>query len=98
MQCTQCASAMADALKAKGIPGQILNITTNRGPAGQVADHMVSDLVGRGGTALTQNGFHQAVRVGDMVFDNFLRQGVPCAQYVEALGARFGVTIQAVPF
>jgi transposase IS66 family protein/papain fold toxin 2 of polymorphic toxin system len=33
------------------------------------------DLVGAG-TSLTQNGFHQAVRVGDMVFDNFLRKGV----------------------
>ena len=98
MQCTQCASAMADALRARGIPGHILNITANRGPGGQIVDYMVSDLVGGGGTALTQNGFHQAVRVGDMVFDNFLRQGVPYAEYVQALGARFGVTIEAIAF
>jgi len=68
-----------------------------RNPNGQAVDFIVSDVVG-GGTSLTQNGFHQAVRVGGMVFDNFLRQGVPYAEYVGALEARFGVVIESVPF
>jgi len=97
LQCTQCASAIANALKAEGISGEVLNITAKAGPQGQAVDFIVSDLVG-GGTSLTQNGFHQAVRVGDVVFDNFSREGVPYAEYVGALGARFGVVIESAPF
>lgn len=83
---------MADALRAVGISGEILNIRATGG-----AQFIVSDLVDAG-TSLTQNGFHQAVRVGDMVFDNFLREGVPYTEYVGALYARHGVSIQSVPF
>lgn len=98
LQCTNCASAIVSALKAEGVSGEILNITANRGPQGQIANYIASDLVQKGTTSLTLNGFHQAVRVGDMVFDNFLRQGVPYSEYMGAIGAPFGVNVTVVPF
>ena len=91
-QCVQCAEAMVVVLKDNGISGQVMKITANN-----KMDFMVNDLLG-GGTSITQNGFHQAVRVGDVVFDNFLRDGASHSAYVGGLWAQFGVSIEATPF
>lgn len=91
LQCTQCASAMVTALQAQGIRGQVLNIRA-------AGDFIASDLVRGGTTSITRNGFHQAVQVGDMVFDNFLPGGVAYPTYVQSLHAIGGVTITATPF
>ncbi|MDH5492135.1 MAG: hypothetical protein OEY14_09290 [Myxococcales bacterium] len=93
LQCTNCASAMREALQARGIQGEVLNIR-----AGGGADFIVNDMVDAGRTSITRNGFHQAVRVGDTVFDNFFRNGVPYEQYVRSLNARFGVDITTTTF
>lgn len=58
---------------------------------------MVNDFVGAGKT-ITTNGRHQAVRVGDTVFDNFFPNGVPYDWYVDALHAPAGISINSVPF
>jgi hypothetical protein len=91
LQCTQCASAMVEALKAQGIRGHVLNIRA-------AGDFIASDLVRGGTTSITRNGFHQAVQVGDMVFDNFFPGGVAYSTYVESLHAIGGVAIGVAPF
>lgn len=95
--CTQCAEAMVEALKAEGIHGQLLKISAKKGPLGQMPDFIGNDLL-KFGTGITQNGLHEAVRVGDVVFDNFLRAGVPYNEYANALHALYGVNIVPVPF
>ncbi|AGP41062.1 papain fold toxin domain-containing protein [Sorangium cellulosum] len=92
LQCVQCASAMANALKARGIPGQVLQIRAKAG------EFIASDLVKSGTTSITRNGYHEAVRVGDTVFDNFFPGGVPYQTYVDSLHAIGGVAIKAVGF
>ena len=92
LQCTQCANAIVDVLKARGIPGQVLQIQAKAG------DFIVSDLVKSGTTSITRNGYHEAVRVGDIVFDNFPPQGVAYDTYIGPLHAIDGITIKAVGF
>ena len=92
LQCTQCTTAMVDALKSQGLRGEVLSIKANGG-----FQNIVNDLVGPGRT-ITENGLHQAVKIGDMVFDNFLRNGVPYEVYVNSLHAPMGVAITAAGF
>lgn len=90
--CVQCANVMADALKAEGISGEVLTFTAKEG-----YQLMVSDLL-TGGKTITYNGIHQAVRVGDTVFDNFFPEGVLYDTYVGALQAPKGWVIDPVRF
>jgi len=92
MKCTQCAEAIVKTLAERGITGEILNIRANGGLA-----FMANDLL-KGTTTITNNGFHQAIRVGDLVFDNFFRNGVHYAIYVQSIQAPVGVSITAVSF
>ncbi|MFT3766700.1 MAG: polymorphic toxin-type HINT domain-containing protein [Minicystis sp.] len=85
MQCDKCARAISDVLTARGIPHERLAVQANGGN-----EFMASDLVKKGGTTITTNGYHEFVRVGDTVFDNFLRGGVPYDIYVKALHAPQG--------
>ena len=57
----------------------------------------MNDLVSAG-KPITINGFHQAVRVGNMVYDNFFQGGVDYDLYVRSLQAPLGVSINATPF
>lgn len=90
--CTDCAEQIVAALKEKGISGEILNITANG-----KWELIVNDLVGPG-TNITENGFHQAVRVGGQVFDNFFPGGVSSEVFEQSLHAPAGVTIETTPF
>jgi hypothetical protein len=90
-KCEECANAMADALTARGIRGELLTIRANSG------DYMVNDLIS-GSKSITTNGIHQAVRVGDVVYDNFFRAGVSYQTYVRSLHADAGISITATGF
>jgi RHS repeat-associated protein len=92
LKCDKCAQAMVEALKQRGISGEILDIKNKGKFVG-----MSSDLL-KFGTEITQNGFHQAVRVGNMVYDNFLKQGVPYDEYMKALHSPMGYTVTKTPF
>jgi len=92
MQCVECAAAMKDALVARGIQGQVLSIRAKGG-----ADYMINHMVSVN-NPITKNGYHEAIRVGDTVFDNYFRGGVPYDKYVRSLDAAFGIEITAVPF
>ncbi len=90
--CKDCAGTMRKALQDEGIGGQVLNIKAKQG------DFIVNDLIDGGASTITRNGTHQAVKVGDTVFDNFFKNGIPYEDYVGALGARGGVEITSTPF
>jgi len=87
MMCTQCARAIAKAFSKQGITGWTMNIRANNGLA-----LIANDLIGGGGS-ITNNGTHQAIRIGSMVFDNYFPRGVPYSQYVQSLVAPVGLTI-----
>src|SRR5690606_10045560 len=53
LQCMECASAMVDALKARGISGEVLQIRAKAG------DFIANDLVNSGRTSITRNGYHE---------------------------------------
>lgn len=89
LNCTGAAKAMSKALKARGIPHERVAFQAR-------GEFMVNDLVGRGKASITKNGYHEAVRVGNMVYDNFLPQGVPWDTYFKALHADGGV-VQVAP-
>jgi RHS repeat-associated protein len=91
-QCKECASAIVDALTEQGIGGQVLNFTSN----GR-SQFMVNELVDVG-TPITTNGTHQAVQVGEVVFDNYFRGGVSYDSYLEGLQAPSGVALVKTPF
>ena len=90
LNCTNCAGEIVKALETEKIQGQVLEMQT-------VGKHMSHDLL-PGGTALTSNGFHTAIRVGDMVFDNFFQQGVPYGEYIGGLRAVGTISISSRPF
>jgi hypothetical protein len=60
-------------------------------------DNIVNDLVGQGST-ITRNGKHQAVRVGNLVYDNYFPNGVPYDDYVNNLHAPLGLKFTSVAF
>ena len=74
---------------------EIRNLSPRRYPC--TGDFIVNSLLG-GNSSITQNGFHQAIRVGNTVFDNFFRAGVTYDQYVSSLHAVGGVTITTSGF
>jgi RHS repeat-associated protein len=90
--CVNCAVEISQALKAEGIQGELITIRANGG-----AQFMGNDLLG-GGTNITQTGVHMVVRVGDLAFDNYFQGGTPYSEYIQAFGARLGVTITETPF
>jgi len=90
-KCKECATAIVDAFRSKGISGEILHIDA-RG-----RDFIVSDLVNNG-KPITRNGEHRAVQVGGMVFDNFLPQGVSVAEYFDTLWAMDGINVEREGF
>jgi RHS repeat-associated protein len=92
-QCKQCASAIVEALEERGIGGHLLDFKSNRG-----MELMVNELVSVS-SPITADGTHQAVQVGDVVFDNYFRGGASYDGYIQALQAPWGVSlISKTPF
>jgi hypothetical protein len=91
-RCVECAQAIESALRANGIPGQVLNIRTVGGP--RIA-HIYSEFAKQ---SITSNGFHAAVRVKNTVFDNIVRNGVPYHQFVRSLDAPLGLNFSVLRF
>jgi RHS repeat-associated protein len=96
-QCHDAAAEMASRLKALGVKGQVMEFRAVG------SDYMVSDLYS-GNNSITTDGTHSAVRVGETVFDNLNRGGVPLQQYLDSLHTRFGglsngaITLSVRPF
>ncbi len=81
-QCKECAEAIADALRKKGLSGTFIDVQTKM-PDGRNSLHNIwSDLAGAN---ISTNGTHRAVLIGDTVFDNMHPNGIPLAQWIKDL-------------
>ncbi|HEV7925525.1 MAG TPA: papain fold toxin domain-containing protein [Verrucomicrobiae bacterium] len=78
-KCFPCVNELKRVFKANGIHGQILKLSTQGGrgfivmknPQALLPFHVASD------TAISRNGAHFGVQVGDHVFENIHRKGIP---------------------
>lgn len=99
-QCKEAAKAIVSVLKARGIPGELLEFSAPLAKKGL----LVHDLWEADANSISQNGEHAAVKVGGMVFDNLFPQGVPYQQYVQGLWSAGGnaasgaITVKSTPF
>jgi RHS repeat-associated protein len=93
-QCDAFASRMQDRLVERGVAGERIRI--NMGPRTNPYSNKYGSLGGTG-------SFHEAIRVGDTVFDNVRPGGVPLAEFVDDMGGfsflrSQGATIESAPF
>jgi hypothetical protein len=91
LQCEECARSMKHALLAAGHRGQIIEI---RAAAGRYFIVCISYDGGR--CAISQNGRHVGVRIGNMVFDNLHPQGMLFDRWLEDFEAVGGVAVTSV--
>ena len=90
-QCEQCANSIRDALLRGGYHGEVIEMR----PGGSLP--FIICMSYHGGTiAITRNGRHVGVRVGDMVFDNLHPDGMPSDQWMNDFDAYGGVVIAKV--
>jgi hypothetical protein len=83
-QCKQCAAALESAFKKAGVGGEVLEI--NLQGRGWISSYSA-------GTVIADNGEHQAVRVGDMVYDYLHPNGISYANWVKDFMSPQGVSI-----
>jgi hypothetical protein len=74
-KCKEYANALVSKLKAQKIKGELLEMKTGTG-------FIQSDEFG----SIATNGVHQAVKVGDTVFDNLRPSGIKYKDWIEDLG------------
>ncbi|WOO39345.1 DUF6531 domain-containing protein [Rubellicoccus peritrichatus] len=81
--CDKYADALQDSLKKRGISGERIRVEAG------VDSSIYSDRLGKQLSGITNEagvGYHDAIRVGDEVFDNFRPQGIPVDEFFEDLG------------
>jgi hypothetical protein len=77
--CNEFAAALRQALVEAQVPGKLIRI--DAGPS----SHIHSDTLGPlSGT----ESFHEAIQVGDKVFDNMRPEGMPIQMFFDDLGGR----------
>jgi RHS repeat-associated protein len=90
-QCIPTANALEDIYKAKGVAGEVIQLRTESGAAIEI----VSDVIG-GNTPISTNGIHQAVRVGDVVFDNIHKNGIKYAEWIKDFNSRDNLVVDVL--
>lgn len=94
LQCLQCAQALSDALRAKGIGGLIHKLYVGSRPGWLfVADpnFVLPFPMPAGETTISQNGSHYGVEVAGVVYDNVFRGGIPLADWEQAFVGAGGI-------
>jgi hypothetical protein len=89
LECEQCAQRVQAALQKAGQKGQVIEI---RGGG----DFIISKSLPSTARAISDNGRHIGVRVGDMVFDNLHPDGIPFTQWINDFDATGGIRIHSV--
>ncbi len=77
------------ALKKAGHKGELIELKGG-------GDFIVSQSLPGRSAAISENGRHLGVRVGDMVFDNITPQGIPYEQWIKSFNSLGGVTVKSV--
>lgn len=78
-ECTKCATSIVNNLQKAGIKGEILEFTVTDGPK------VIGAQVGKDFVQISTNGFHKAVHVEGLVFDNIFTSGVPLEVWKKAI-------------
>ena len=89
LECEQCAQNIQAALQKAGYKGQVIEI---RGGG----DFIVSKSLPNTARAISENGRHIGVRVGDTVFDNLHPNGIPFEQWINDFDAIGGIRVQSI--
>jgi hypothetical protein len=89
-ECKQCANAMADALKAKGIRGHLVKLHAPSAHGGRI----VSDRLG--GRLISETSEHWGVRVGGRVYDTLNPKGIAFKDWFRDFHAHGGIRIQEI--
>jgi hypothetical protein len=87
-KCDECATTLIGRLKAAGIKGQRIEIRGGH-------DFIVSATHGAQ-EAISRNGRHVGVRVGEMVYDNIHPNGLPFSQWLKDFDAAGGIRIHEI--
>jgi hypothetical protein len=93
LECVECARSVMKSLQDKGIRGELIEVRARGG-----RDFIAADRFRGGSVSITQNGTHQAVRVGDTVFDNLSPDGIHVNQFLNDLHAIDGVDFRFTDF
>jgi hypothetical protein len=88
LQCQECAAKVMAALKKSGIKGELVELNGGKG-------FMISKSFSRT-EAISENGRHLEVRVGDMVYDNIHLNGIPYAEWVKDFDSIEGVVVKSI--
>ena len=97
-ECQSCANALANELNRSGIKGKILQIQALGARPYIVMEDVNFNLPWAGSAeySITHNGFHYGVLVGNMVYDNIHRAGIPQEKWLKSFtcdGRRFKLEI-----
>ncbi len=90
LECKECVAAVVKEMKAKGLSGEIIDLSTDVNRPFIYSDRL--------GGVISQNGTHQAVRIGDTVFDNLNPNGIPYGEWLKDLHSVQGLDIKVTPF
>lgn len=90
LQGQECAEAVQRAVAAVGGRGQIIELR------GGQRGFIISKSLPPTAPAISGNGRHVGVRVGDTVFDNLHPEGMPFDRWIEDLGALGGVRVHSI--
>jgi hypothetical protein len=93
LRCQECAENIRSALLAAGFHGQFVELNCRGG-----YEYLICMSYESGWTAITENGRHVGVRVGDMVFDNLHPAGMPYDAWVCDFDAPEGFDVRASNF
>lgn len=88
LQCEECAKRIRKALIAAGHVGQEIEV---RG--GTNKPFMICFSYDGGKAAISRNGRHVAIRVGDVVFDNLHSNGMVYADWLQDYDAPGGIIV-----
>ncbi|MBO0950685.1 papain fold toxin domain-containing protein [Fibrella forsythiae] len=91
LQCVPFANALKKAMMNSNISGKLLEVRSS-------SSFIISDLYNNGLTAISTNGYHAAIRVGDTVFDNLNPNGVDYNSWRGALDSSGGITVTSTDF
>ncbi|MDE6407165.1 MAG: hypothetical protein K2K48_06815 [Anaeroplasmataceae bacterium] len=76
-KCKEFANELEAGMKENGISGERIKATPKTG-----REYIYSDKFG----IIGDNGFHEGIKIGDMIYDNLRPQGIPYSEWVSDLG------------
>ncbi|WP_168207909.1 papain fold toxin domain-containing protein [Spirosoma sp. KCTC 42546] len=93
LQCVPFANALKKTMQMNNISGKLLEVRTT-----VPNQNIMSDLYQSGNVPIATNGYHQAIQVGDTVFDNLNSGGVDYNSWRGALAAPSTLVVTSSDF